>query len=67
MSDLSQVFEMDDTCILLMDISIIIRVKRPLLHPDFFQLGIQIIDPFHGLYIAYLPEISLSGRQILVT
>jgi len=26
--------------------------KRHAFHPDVLQLGVQIIDPFHGLYIA---------------
>ena len=29
-----------------------------------FHLPVQIIDPFHGLYIADFPKISLGCRQV---
>ena len=59
-TDKSQVFGVDDIFILLENISVIIGVKKPPVSPRLLHLCIQIIDPFHGLNIAYLPQISLG-------
>ena len=60
-SDLSQVFRMDDILGVLKDI----RGNRqgenavPVTLTS-FHLPVQIIDPFHGLYVADFPKISLG-------
>ena len=38
--------------------------KRRSFHPDCFQLGIQIIDPFHSLNIVCLSQVPSCGQQI---
>ena len=63
-SDLCQVFAVDDIFTFWMDISGTIRVKNSSIQAAFFQLSIQIIDPFHRLYIADFTQISFYGRQI---
>ena len=55
---------MDDIFIFWMAISMIIRVKKPTIHPDSFWLGVQSIDPFQSFYIADLSEILL-GRTLV--
>jgi hypothetical protein len=60
-SDISQVFEVDDILWVRMDISgngqgeNAVRITLTTFH-----LPIQVIDPFHCLYVAYLPKISLG-------
>ncbi|MDB4444301.1 hypothetical protein N9174_03085 [bacterium] len=44
MSDISQVFDVDDIFTFEMDISEIIKVKRHSLYPDYFQIGIQTTE-----------------------
>ena len=44
MSDILQVFDVDDILTFEMDIAETIKVKRHSLYPDYFQIGIQITE-----------------------
>ena len=46
MSDISELSDPDDILRIRIDISEVIRVKTPSLHPDVFHLSVQSIDPF---------------------
>ena len=65
LSDISQVFRMDDILGVLKEIQgnrqgeNAVRVTLTA-----FPLTIEIIDPFHGLYIADFPKISRGCRQV---
>ena len=65
MSDISQVLEMDDILWISKDTQGNRQGENTVrftLTPS--PLTIEFIDPFHGLYIADFPKISLGCRQI---
>jgi hypothetical protein len=64
MSDISQVSRSVDIFTFWPAISGINRVKTPIVPTLTFYLSIYGINPFHGLYIADLSQVPLSGRKV---
>jgi hypothetical protein len=65
MSDISQVFGVDDILWVLKDIPSNRQGETAVRFTlTASPLSIEIIDPFHGLYIADFPKISLGCRQV---